>query len=298
MTGKLKKFCAKIPGLKKLTTPKPVIPVLRLEGAIGNMGGMRPGLTIASCAKLMEQAFENDKAPAVAVIINSPGGLPVQSVLIHQRLRFLATQKKKKLLVFVEDVAASGGYMIACAGDEIFAQHASIVGSIGVISSGFGFTGLIDKIGVERRVYTAGKSKSQLDSFLPEDPEKIARFKELQQDLHGHFIELVKECRGDRLGESPDDDLFSGAFWTGAQAEKLGLIDGIGEIRQIIEQRYGDKARLEMIEAKKTFPWSSSPVGVHMKAGISADLGTLADNLPKAALATLEERDLWARFGL
>lgn len=294
MTGKIKKFCAKIPGLKKLTSSKPVIPVLRLEGAIGNMGGMRPGMTIGSTAKLIEQAFENEKAEAVAVIINSPGGLPVQSALIHQRLRFLADKKEKKILVFVEDAAASGGYMIACAGDEIFAQHASIVGSIGVISAGFGFTGLIDKIGVERRVYTAGKSKSQLDSFLPEDPEKIERFKELQLDLHAHFIDLVKQSRGDRLTSDADEDLFSGAFWTGAQACELGLVDGIGEIRQIIEERYGDKAKMDVIEAKKTFPWSSAPVGV--SSGLAID--QMAAQLPKAALATLEERDLWSRLGV
>lgn len=190
------------------------IPVVRLHGAIMAGGGQfRPALNLATAAPLLEKAFANKDAPAVAISVNSPGGSPVQSRLIYQRIRDLAQEKKKRVLIFVEDVAASGGYMIALAGDEIIADPTSIVGSIGVVSGGFGFPELLKKIGVERRVYTAGENKVMLDPFQPEKENDIAFLKNLQLDIHDTFIQMVKARRGQLLADDPD--IFSGLFWTG-----------------------------------------------------------------------------------
>src|SRR3954449_13253851 len=224
----------------------PVVPVVRLSGVIGFSTPLRPGLTLASAAKPLDRAFAWPRARAVALLINSPGGSAVQSHLVFQRIRQLSAEKKVPVFAFVEDAAASGGYMIACAADEIFADPTSIIGSIGVVSSGFGFDKLIQRFGIERRVHTAGESKAMLDPFQPENPEDVARLKDLQGNIHAVFIDLVRSRRGDKL--APDrSDLFSGAFWVGAEARKLGLVDGLGDIRSVMRARFGDKVQLRMI---------------------------------------------------
>ena len=272
----------------------PVVPVVRLQGTIA-AGGARfsPSLSLASTADVLERAFASKKAPAVAISVNSPGGSPVQSRLIYKRIRDLAEEKNKLVIMFVEDVAASGGYMIAVAGDEIVADPSSIVGSIGVISAGFGFTELIKKIGVDRRVYTAGANKSVLDPFQPEKKEDIARLKALQLDVHETFIELVKERRAGKLADNPD--LFTGQFWTGKAGRELGLVDDLGDMRSFLKQRYGEKTRLRLISPPRGF--------FGRRLGL---FGSGGDDMPAQAAAGLvkgiaeevEERALWARFGL
>jgi len=267
------------------------IPVVRLHGAIMAGGNQfRQNLNIATVAPLLARAFADKQAPAVAIMINSPGGSPVQSRLIYRRIRDLAVEKNKKVLIFVEDVAASGGYMIACAGDEIFADPSSVVGSIGVISAGFGFTGLIDKIVVERRVYTAGQNKSLLDPFQPEKAEDVARLKELQLEIHKVFIDLVKESRGARLKDDPE--LFTGQFWTGIRGKELGLVDDLGDLRSTLQARYGDKVKMRLITPQRGLFGRRVP-------GVNAGLlgGALA-GIGEAGLNALDERGLWARYGL
>src|SRR5947199_2753765 len=223
-----------------------VVPVVRLSGVIGAVTPLRPGLTLAGIAKTLERAFATKHAKAVALVINSPGGSPVQSRQIYLRIRQLAAEKKLPVLVFVEDVAASGGYMLACAGDGIFCDPSSILGSIGVVGGTFGFQELIKKIGIERRLYTAGEHKAMRDPFLPEDPEDVARLKALQREIHAIFIALVKQSRGARL-KAADDMLFSGEYWAGDTSVTLGLADAIGDIRSTLRARYGDKVRMPVI---------------------------------------------------
>ncbi len=223
-----------------------VVPVVRLSGVIGAVTPLRPGLTLAGVAKMLERAFATRHAKAVALVINSPGGSPVQSRQIYLRIRQLAAEKKLPVLVFVEDVAASGGYMIACAGDEIFCDPSSILGSIGVVGGSFGFVDLIKRIGVERRLYTAGEHKATLDPFLPEDPADVARLKALQREIHAIFIALVKDSRGARL-KGNEDDLFTGEYWAGEKSVALGLADKIGDIRSTLRERYGDKVLTPVI---------------------------------------------------
>ncbi|WP_417423262.1 S49 family peptidase [Hoeflea sp.] len=268
-----------------------VIPVVRLHGAIMAGGSQfRSNLNIAQAAPLLARAFADKKAPTVAIMVNSPGGSPVQSRLIYKRIRDLAAEKNKKVLVFVEDVAASGGYMIACAGDEIIADPSSVVGSIGVISAGFGFTGLIDKIGVERRVYTAGENKSLLDPFQPENPDDIAYLKELQLDIHKVFIDLVKDSRGSRLKDDPD--LFTGRFWTAIRGIELGLVDGLGDLRSTLRDRYGDKVKMRLIAPQRGMFGRRTP-------GVSAGMAAEAlAGMGEAGLNALDERALWSRYGL
>ncbi|MGE6781328.1 S49 family peptidase [Ensifer adhaerens] len=269
------------------------IPVVRLHGAIMAGGGQfRPALNLASAAPLLEKAFAIKDAPAVAISVNSPGGSPVQSRLIYQRIRDLALEKKKRVLIFVEDVAASGGYMIALAGDEIIADPTSIVGSIGVVSGGFGFPELLKKIGVERRVYTAGENKVMLDPFQPEKEGDIAFLKNLQLDIHDTFIQMVKARRGQLLADDPD--IFSGLFWTGRRGLELGLIDGLGDLRGEVKRRYGEKARLELIQPVRSL-FGRRQTGAAVAGAIAAPLAASA----AAGLAeAIEERALWARFGL
>lgn len=237
------------------------IPVIRLHGTIMSGGNQfRPNLSLASTAALIEKAFAFKDAPAVAISINSPGGSPVQSRLIYKRIRDLAEEKKKHVLVFVEDVAASGGYMIAVAGDEIIADPSSVVGSIGVVSAGFGFQDLIKKIGVERRVHTAGQNKSILDPFQPEKPDDVARLKDLQLEIHQTFIDLVNQRRGLKLKDDPE--LFTGMFWTGMKGLELGLIDGLGDMRSFLRQRYGEKTRLQLVAPAR---------GFFLAAGLASD---------------------------
>jgi signal peptide peptidase SppA len=261
-----------------------VIPVVRLHGVIG--AEQRPGrLNIAGVGPLLKRAFAVKSAPAVAIVVNSPGGSPVQSRLISKRIRDLASEHNKPVLVFVEDAAASGGYFIAVAGDEIIADPSSIVGSIGVIFAGFGFVGAIEKLGIERRVHTAGKNKSTLDPFLPEKAEDVERVKALELDVHKVFIDWVKLRRGDKLKGS-DDDLFTGEFWSGVRGVALGLVDDIGDLRETLRTRYGTDVRLKFIEPRRPF-FSLPHLGFPARGSLGADL-----------LASLEERALWSRIGL
>ncbi|MBB4006962.1 S49 family peptidase [Allorhizobium taibaishanense] len=286
-------------GLLKRLVPKRfrkqeiVIPVVRLHGAIMSGGSrFRPALNLASVAPLLEKAFKMKDSPAVALSINSPGGSPVQSRMIYQRIRTLAEENSKTVLVFVEDVAASGGYMIAVAGDEIIADPTSIVGSIGVVSGGFGFPDLLKKIGIERRVYTAGENKVMLDPFQPEKQSDIEYLKTLQLDIHDVFITMVKERRGIRLGDDPD--LFSGKFWTGRKGFELGLVDKLASMREEIMARYGRTARLELVSGGRGLFGRRQP-GVGTFLSQPADIaGAAASGLAE----TLEDRALWARYGL
>ncbi|MQX47741.1 S49 family peptidase [Sinorhizobium medicae] len=269
------------------------IPAIRLHGAIMAGGSpLRPVLNLATVAPLLEKAFSVKDAPAVAISINSPGGSPVQSRLIYQRIRDLAQEKRKRVLIFVEDVAASGGYMIALAGDEIIADPTSIVGSIGVVSGGFGFPDLLKKIGVERRVYTAGENKVLLDPFQPEKERDIEFLKGLQLEIHDIFIQMVKSRRGSLLADHPD--IFSGLFWTGQRGQELGLVDSLGDMRSEVRKRYGEKARLELIQPARSLFGRRQP-GAAVAGAIAAPLVASA---AAGLVDTLEERALWARFGL
>jgi signal peptide peptidase SppA len=271
-----------------------VVPVVRLSGVIGSVTPLRPGMSLAGVARMLERAFAMKQAKAVALVINSPGGSPVQSRQIYLRIRQLAEEKKLPVLVFVEDVAASGGYMIACAGDEIFCDPSSIMGSIGVVGGSFGFQELIKKIGVERRLYTAGEHKAMLDPFLPEDPEDVARVKALQREIHAIFIALVKQSRGARL-KAADDVLFTGEYWAGETSVSLGLADAIGDLRSTLRARYGDKVLTPVI---------APPTGLlsSLLGRKSAGAGTLAPpdgiaGLPDELISALESRAIWAKFG-
>src|SRR5664280_2565028 len=230
----------------------PVVPVVRLSGVIGVTTPLRPGLMLFTTARSLERAFATRNARAVALIINSPGGSPAQSHLILRRIRQLAEQKKIPVLAFIEDVGASGGYMLACAADEIICDRYSIVGSIGVVGGSFGFPKLMDKLGIERRLYSSGERKVMLDPFLPEKPEDVKRIKALQKDIHEHFIALVKERRGAKLHGS-DKTLFSGEFWIAQTAIELGLADSLGDLRSTLRERYGDKVRTPLISAERGF---------------------------------------------
>jgi len=271
-----------------------VVPVVRLSGVIGAVTPLRQGMTLAGVAKMLERAFSMKNAKAVALLINSPGGSPVQSRQIYLRIRQLAAEKKLPVLVFVEDVAASGGYMIACAGDEIFCDPSSILGSIGVVGGSFGMTELIKKIGVERRLYTAGSHKAMLDPFLPEDPEDVARLKEIQREIHAIFIALVKQSRGARL-KGADDTLFTGEYWAGETSVSLGLADAVGDLRSTLRARYGEKVLTPVIA-----PASGLLAGLLGRkspgAGALAALDG-ASGLPDELISALETRAIWARFG-
>jgi signal peptide peptidase SppA len=271
-----------------------VVPVVRLSGVIGAVTPLRPGMTLSGVAKTLERAFAVKNAKAVALVINSPGGSPVQSRQIYLRIRQLAAEKKLPVLVFVEDVAASGGYMIACAGDEIYCDPSSILGSIGVVGGSFGFQELIKKIGVERRLYTAGSHKAMLDPFLPENPDDVGRLKALQREIHAIFIALVKGSRGGRL-KGADDMLFTGEYWAGETSVALGLADGIGDLRSTLRDRYGEKVKTPVIA-----PASGMLSGLLGRrspgAGSLAALDGLAA-LPDELISALETRAIWAKFG-
>ena len=273
---------------KSMRNGDPTIPVVRLTGSIASGGGLgRTTLNIATIAAPLAKAFNDKKAPAVAILVNSPGGSPVQSHLIYKRIRDLATEKKKKVHVFVEDVAASGGYMIACAGDDIHADPSSVVGSIGVISAGFGFTEAIDKLGVERRVFTAGESKSTLDPFKPTEDADVEHLQTLLVDIHDVFKRLVKEARGDRLGDDPA--IFEGRFWAGAGALERGLVDGIGDVRSVLKRLYGPKTKLQLTDVRR---------GIFNRRTPSITGEEIAHSTISAGAAILDDRALRARFGL
>jgi len=277
---------------KRFRRDYPVVPVVRLGGVIGFGTPLRPALSLAAVARMLDRAFAIGRAPAVALAINSPGGSPVQSHLIFRRIRQLAEEKERKVIAFVEDAAASGGYMIACAGDEIIADPNSIVGSIGVVGGTFGFDKLIARFGIERRIYTSGERKAMLDPFLPEDAGDVERLKKLQREIHDDFIALVKSRRGARL-TGPENDLFSGEFWTGRRALELGLVDAIGDLRGVLRQRFGDKVVTPLITAERG--WFGRRVagvtGSAVPPGLPAGF---ADDL----ISALEARALWARYGL
>jgi serine protease SohB len=260
---------------QRFRTDQPVVPVVRLTGIIGFSTPLRPGLTLAGIARTLDRVFALRNSPAVALAINSPGGSPVQSHLIFRRIRELAEQKKRRVIAFVEDAAASGGYMIACAADEIVADPHSIVGSIGVVGGSFGFDKLIAKLGVERRLYTSGEHKAMLDPFLPEDPADVER--------------LVKSRRSGRLN-GPENDLFSGEYWTGRRALSLGLVDAIGDLRGVLRERFGEKVVTPLVTAERGLfgrrVWGIGSGGL-MQSGLAEDM-----------ISALEARALWARFGL
>ena len=289
LIGKLKEF---IPA--RFRRGAAVVPVVRLSGVIGAVTPLRPGLSLAGIAKVLERAFATRNAKAVALAINSPGGSPVQSRQIYLRIRQLAAEKNLPVLVFVEDVAASGGYMIACAGDEIFCDPSSILGSIGVVGGSFGFQELIKKIGVERRLYTAGSHKAMLDPFLPEKPDDVARVKALQREIHAIFIALVKQSRGTRL-KGAEDELFTGEYWAGETSVSLGLADAIGDLRSTLRARYGEKVLTPVIA-----PASGMLAGLLGRrspgAGSLAALDGIGE-LPDELISALETRAIWAKFG-
>jgi len=271
-----------------------VVPVVRLSGLIGSVTPLRPGMSLAGVARTLERAFGTKNAKAVALVINSPGGSPVQSRQIYLRIRQLAAEKKLPVLVFVEDVAASGGYMLACAGDEIFCDPSSILGSIGVVGGSFGFQELIKKVGVERRLYTAGEHKAMLDPFLPENPDDVARVKALQREIHTIFIALVKGSRGTRL-KGADDVLFTGEYWAGETSVSLGLADAIGDLRSTLRTRYGDKVLTPVI-APSTGLLSGLLGRKSAGAGTLSQLDGFAA-LPDELISALESRAIWAKFG-
>ena len=261
---------------------KKIIPHIKLSGVIGNVGKFKQGIDFSGQEDIITKAFSQKKAPCVAITINSPGGSPVQSHLIYSLIRQQAKKNKKKVIVFAEDVAASGGYLIACAGDEIYANSSSIIGSIGVIYSSFGFTELIKKIGVERRVHTAGKNKSTLDPFLDEKKEDIERLKNIQLDLHKDFIEVVEKSRSSKLKKS-EVELFSGEFWSGRKAKDLGLIDDIGNANQILREKFGEDVVIKKFEKSKSW--------------LSKKLSSSNDHVDQLA-NILEEKSVWQKYGL
>ena len=263
---------------------RPIVSVVRLFGVIGGAARFRGGLSSAALAPVLEHAFQGSGTRAVALDINSPGGSPVQSAMIFRRIRTLALEHEVPVFAFAQDVAASGGYWLALAGDRIYADGNSIVGSIGVISGSFGLQEWLARHGIERRMYTAGERKSFLDPFLPEKAEDVARLKVLQQDMHQSFIEVVRERRQGRL-KGDDATLFSGEFWTGRRALDLGLIDGLGDVGATMKAEFGDRTRFRVFGGDTV--WWRRRLGV-------ASPGALAEEL----LAAVDSRLMWGRYGL
>ncbi len=272
--------------IQRYRDPPPIVAILPLGGIIGRAGPLRGGLDLASLEFLIERAFSLRRLAAVSLAINSPGGSAVQSALIYRRIRALAEEKEVKVFAFAEDVAASGGYWLALAGDEIYADHSSVIGSIGVLYRSFGFTEAIARLGIERRVHVAGERKSALDAFSPEDPGDVALLKDLQADVHAAFKDAVRERRGDKL-EGAEDDLFSGAFWSGKRAVELGLIDGLGDLRTVMRERYGENVRLRTVAPRRRWLRRRFGIGTTNPAAIG-----------EGVIAALEERMLWSRYGL
>jgi signal peptide peptidase SppA len=268
----------------KLFKKKTIIPHVRLTGVIGNAGRFNKGMDLAGQQDILKKAFSIKKIKHVAISINSPGGSPVQSHLIYSYIRQLADKKKIKVLIFAEDVAASGGYLISCAGDEIYANSSSIIGSIGVISASFGFKELIKKMGIERRIYTAGKNKSTLDPFMDENEEDIKRLKDIQLELHADFIKVVETSRGKKLKDPEKNNIFTGEFWTGASALKLGLIDGIGNADQILKEKFGEKVIIKKFEKQKSW--------------LGRKLSTSVEGQLSNTLNSIEDKSVWQKFGL
>ena len=269
---------------------KKIIPVVHISGVIGNIGGLRNGVTISSVENLLEKAFKIKNVPAVAIIINSPGGSPVQSSLIYKRIRSLASKKKVKVIFFVEDVAASGGYYIACAGDEIYVDENSIIGSIGVIYASFGFEKLIKKYGIERRIFTTGKYKSILDSFQKQKLSDVKKLKSIQSEIFKNFKEVVLKSRGKKINIQ-NKNIFSGSFWAGKEAVKLGLVDGIGDLNTIMEKKFGEKIKYIPIKPKKSFL-----KGVLSRSSYFKDLVDTKETISDM-MEYMESRNIWGRYG-
>lgn len=267
------------------TSRDPRIAVVRLQGSISARPGFAGGISLAGVAPMLDRAFGLKRVAAVFLVINSPGGSPVQSSLIARHIRRLAEEKQVPVVACVEDAAASGGYWIACAADEIVADPASILGSIGVVAAGFGFEGALQRLGVERRMHTAGGEKSFLDPFRPEVPEDVARLEVLLEDLHAEFRTWVLSRRGEKLKASPEA-LFTGRFWPGRKAVELGLADRLGDAAEEAKRRFGDKAKLIPIAGRKP--------GLlrRLLPGLGVGLGA------EAVIGALEERAAWGRLGL
>ena len=268
----------------KILKKKIIIPHIRLSGVIGSVGRFTQGINFVGQQEIIDKAFSIKKSVAIAISINSPGGSPVQSHLIYSYIKKLAKKKNKKVIIFAEDVAASGGYLIACAGNEIYANSSSIVGSIGVISASFGFQDAIKKLGIERRVYTAGKNKSSLDPFKEEKEEDIQRIKKIQLELHSDFINVVKTSRGTKLIDVEKNNTFTGEFWSGSASLKLGLIDGIGNAEDVLREKFGEDVEIKKLEKPKGF----------IAKKLSSSLYNQVENIANI----LEERAQWQKFGL
>jgi signal peptide peptidase SppA len=286
--------------LKKIPIPflrkrGPRVAVLRFSGVISSDGRLGRGINLAQYANAIEQAFSVSRLKAVALVINSPGGSPVQSNLIQKRIRALADEKGLPVFSFAEDVAASGGYLLALSGDEIFADPSSIVGSIGVVSAGFGFDKAIERFGIERRMHTAGDRKAALDPFSPEDPKEVERLEAMQKKVHETFKNLVRDRRGDRL-TGDQDLLFSGEYWIGEEAVEHGLIDGLGDLRSVMQKRFGKKVKLVPVHTERGF----------FRRGQNPGVAASGQNWrfdwrrfwARDMINALEERSLWSRFGL
>ncbi len=267
----------------KIFKKKKIVPHIRLSGVIGSVGKFKQGLDFSGQQDIIAKAFSFKKSKAVAISINSPGGSPVQSHLIYSYIRKMAKKNKKKVIVFAEDVAASGGYLIACAGDEIYANSSSIIGSIGVIYSSFGLQELIKKAGIERRVYTAGKNKSTLDPFVEEKKEDIDRLKKIQLELHSDFIKVVEESRSSKLKKDGNPDLFTGEFWSGSTAKKLGLIDEIGNADEVLKEKFGDDVVIKKLEKPKSW--------------LNKKLSGASESQIENLLNILEEKSIWQKYG-
>lgn len=261
-------------------TAKPVVAVVKLHGVITPTPSplSRGTININTVEQALTKAFDHERLSAVALAINSPGGAPTQSALVSERIRELADKKRVPVIAFCEDVAASGGYWLACAADEIYAHSSSLVGSIGVVTAGFGLNELLERVGVERRVYTAGAHKVRLDPFRPEKDEDVEWIKGLQSQLHDQFVSWVKDRRGDRLGDG--DDLFTGEVWTGAKAKELGLVDDVGNLRAVLTSRFPE-AELIVAEPKR-------PLLARLGLG----------GATQSLLTAIEHRALWSRYGL
>jgi signal peptide peptidase SppA len=270
-----------------------VVPVVRLAGVIGFSTPLRPGLTLFAIARTLDKAFKQKGIKAIALVINSPGGSAVQSHLIYQRIRQMAAEKKVPVIAFVEDVAASGGYMIACAAEEIVADASSIVGSIGVVGASFGFDEAIKRLGIERRVYTAGEHKVMLDPFQPEKQEDVERLRSIQKEIHEDFIGLVKTSRGARL-KGPEQDLFSGEYWTGRTALGFGLIDRIGDLRSVLRERFGEEVLTPLVAPSRGLLSRLSSASEVLGPRVGGGYAGVADDVVSA----IETRALWARYGL
>ncbi|HYN38013.1 MAG TPA: S49 family peptidase [Rhodospirillales bacterium] len=286
---RLRALLKKLP-LERFRNPPPLVPVVSLAGVIGRVGGLRRGLSIRDLAGTLQRAFEMEDAKAVAIVVDSPGGSPVQSALIARRIRALAAEKKLPVYAFAEDVAASGGYWLLTAGDELWADDCSIIGSIGVVAGSFGFPQALQRLGVERRLYASGEHKAALDPFSPEKPEEVEHLRAMLEDTHESFRAHIRERRAGKL-KGDEAKLFSGRFWTGKKALELGLIDGLGDVRTVLRAKFGEKVKLRLVGDGRR--WWRRRLGLP-----GTRRATALDALPEQVLSVLEERLMWSRFGL